>query len=341
MLSLVIPVYNEAKSLETLHQEIDQIAPATGHEVEVIFIDDGSQDGSWEVIQRLAAKDPRVRGIRFRRNFGKAAALNAGFGDARGELIMTLDADLQDDPREIPRFIEAMNGDVAVVSGWKKVRHDPWHKVIPSRIFNWMVSRTMGVKLHDHNCGMKCYRREVFAEVRLYGELHRFVPVLAAAKGFRVGELVIAHRARQFGHSKYGPRRFVKGFLDLLTVKFLTNFAHRPQHMLGSVGLASFLLGALGLTYLAAAWFVTRLGIPGLEPIFLGGRPMVLYLLAMLLFGGQLLSIGILGELITAYHEFRIPTYSVSDRTKPRQSDHPGVSAGSNLPPTDSSPSHP
>jgi dolichol-phosphate mannosyltransferase len=319
MLSLVIPVYNEAQGLEILHQEIGEVATVLPHEVEVIFVDDGSQDGSWEVIERLAAKDPRVRGIRFRRNFGKSAAMSAGFTDARGELIMTLDADLQDDPHEIPRFLDEMNGGLDVVSGWKRVRHDPWHKVIPSRVFNWMVSRMTGVKLHDHNCGMKCYRREVFGEVRLYGEMHRFVPVLAAAKGFRVGELAIAHRPRRFGHSKYGPRRIVKGFLDLLTVKFLTNFTHRPQHMLGSVGLASFLFGALGLTYLAASWFVSRWGIPGLEPIDLGNRPVVLYLLGLLLFGGQLLSIGILGELITAYHESRIATYSVRCRTNPKR----------------------
>ena len=159
-----------------------------GYDLEAIFVDDGSKDGSWEMIGRLAAADPRVRGIRFRRNFGKAAALNAGFAAARGELVMTLDADLQDDPHEIPRFLAEMEKDLDVVSGWKKVRHDPWHKVWPSRVFNWMVSAMTGVVLHDHNCGMKCYRREIFDEVRLYGELHRFVPVLAAGRGFRVGE---------------------------------------------------------------------------------------------------------------------------------------------------------
>jgi dolichol-phosphate mannosyltransferase len=298
-------------------------------------VDDGSTDGSWDVIERLAARDPRVRGIRFRRTFGKAAALSAGFADVRGDLIMTLDADLQDDPHEIPRFLERMAGDVDVVSGWKRVRHDPWHKVIPSRVFNWMVSRMTGVKLHDHNCGMKCYRREVFAEVRLYGELHRFVPVLAAARGFRVDEVEITHRPRRFGRSKYGMRRIVKGFLDLLTVKFLTNFTHRPQHMLGTVGLASFLIGALGLTYLAVCWFVSRWGIPGLEPIDLQNRPMVLYLLGLLLFGGQLLSIGILGELITAYHEYRIPTYSIRVRTHPKPVSGPGAPADLAGPGTD------
>ena len=314
MLSLVIPVYDEAQSLEALVHEIDEVAAANHYELEVIFVDDGSRDDSWGVIERLAAQDPRVRGIRFRRNFGKAAALSAGFSEARGDLVMTLDADLQDDPHEIPRFVEAMQGEVDVISGWKRVRHDPWHKVLPSRVFNWMVSRLTGVKLHDHNCGMKCYRREVFDEVRIYGELHRFVPVLAAARGFRVGELEVNHRARKFGRSKYGVRRIVKGFLDLLTVKFLTNFSHRPQHLLGTVALASFLIGALGLAYLAVCWFATR-WIPGLTPMDLHDRPVVIYLLGLLLFGGQLLSIGILGELVTAYHDDRIPTYSIRART--------------------------
>ena len=214
MLSIVIPVYNEAESLETLHRELIEVADAQGYELDIIFVDDGSTDQSWAIIQRLAARDARVRGLRFRRNFGKAAALSAGFSHARGDLVMTLDADLQDDPREIPRFLAAMQNNLDVVSGWKKVRHDPWHKVFPSRMFNAMVSKLTGVKLHDHNCGMKCYRREIFDEVQLYGELHRFVPVLAASRGFRVGEIEINHRPRQFGRSKYGIGRFVKGFLD-------------------------------------------------------------------------------------------------------------------------------
>ena len=212
MLSIVIPVYNEAESLAELHREIGEVAAANGYELDVIFVDDGSRDDSWKIIRRLAAEDSRVRGIRFRRNFGKAAALTAGFAAARGELVMTLDADLQDDPHEIPRFLAAMQNNLDVVSGWKQVRHDPWHKVLPSRVFNGMVSWLTGVQLHDHNCGMKCYRREVFGEVRLYGELHRFVPVLAAARGFRVGEIVIKHRARKFGQSKYGVRGSSRAF---------------------------------------------------------------------------------------------------------------------------------
>lgn len=314
MLSIVIPVYNEVESLDALLAEIDEVAREHKYDVDLIFVDDGSRDGSWEVIRRLAASDSRVRGIRFRRNFGKSAALSAGFRAARGELVMTLDADLQDDPHEIPRFLAAVDQDLDVISGWKKIRHDPWHKVMPSRVFNAMVSWLTGVHLHDHNCGMKCYRREVLGEVRLYGELHRFVPVLAHAKGFRVGELVIQHRARKFGYSKYGVRRFVKGFLDLLTVKFLTGFGQRPQHLLGAIGLFCFLLGGIGLTYLSAYWIVGQIW-PSPTHLPLHQRPAVLYSLGALLLGGQLMSIGFLAELIIAYQGRDADTYSISDRT--------------------------
>jgi len=321
MLSIVIPVYNEVESLETLHRELDEVASSEGYDLDITFVDDGSTDGSWEVIRRLAASDPRVRGVRFRRNFGKAAALSAGFSQARGELVMTLDADLQDDPREIPRFLAQMGNGFDVVSGWKKVRHDPWHKVGPSRVFNWMVSKLTGVKLHDHNCGMKCYRREIFEEVRLYGELHRFVPVLAAARGYRIGELVIQHRPRKFGRSKYGLARFVKGFLDLLTVRFLTGFGQRPQHVLGTLGLASFFLGLAGMTLLAVVWVVSRLGI-GIDPVHLRNHfPAVIYSTALLLLGVQLMSFGFLGELIIAYHDPDVKAYSIAERTEPHEND--------------------
>src|SRR5205823_808093 len=172
-------------------------------ELEILFVDDGSTDGSWDMIRDLAGKDERVHGIRFRRNFGKAAALAAGFRHVQGALVFTLDGDLQDDPQAIPLFLVAMEKGLDVVSGWKRVRHDPWHKVFPSRVFNFLVSWLTGVWLHDHNCGMKCYRAEIFREVRLYGELHRFIPVLAAARGYTVGEIEINHRPRRFGHSKY------------------------------------------------------------------------------------------------------------------------------------------
>ena len=314
MLSTVIPVYNEVESLETLHRELSAVARDNGYQLDILLVDDGSTDGSWQEIRRLAGEDPAVRGIRLRRNFGKAAALSAGFNAARGELVMTLDADLQDDPREIPRFLEAMSDRLDVVSGWKQVRYDPWHKVWPSRVFNWLVSRLTHVDLHDHNCGMKCYRREVFREVRLYGELHRFVPVLAAARGFRVGEISIGHRPRKFGTSKYGPRRFVKGFLDLLTVKFLTGFGQRPQHLLGTIGLGCFFLGFLGLAYLTGYWIVSQLR-PEWKLTPLHQRPAMLYSLGALLLGGQLMSIGFLAELITAFQGRDSDTYSIAEET--------------------------
>jgi dolichol-phosphate mannosyltransferase len=312
-LSAVIPVFCEADSLPKLHAELAEVARDQGHELEVIFVDDGSTDDSWRVIERLAGEDSRVRGIRFRRNFGKAAALSAGFVEARGEFVFTLDADLQDDPREIPRFLEAMASELDVVSGWKKVRHDPWHKVFPSRIFNWLVGWLTGVRLHDHNCGFKCYRREVLSEVRIYGELHRFIPVLAAARGFRVGEVVVAHRPREFGVSKYGVSRIVKGFLDLLTVYFLTGFTHRPQHLLGTLGMFSFALGFCGLAYLTGYWVADKI-FPKWNLEDLHNRPAVLYSVAALLLGAQFISMGFLAELFTAYYGQNAATYSVKAR---------------------------
>ena len=317
MLSIVIPVYNEEESLETLHQQIDEVGKSNGYDLDIVFVDDGSSDCSWNVIQSLADKDPRVQAIRFRRNFGKAAGLNAGFSVARGETVMTLDADLQDDPAEIPAFLEKMDEGFDVVSGWKKRRHDPWHKVGPSRVFNWMVSRLTGVELHDHNCGMKCYKREIFDEVTLYGELHRFVPVLAAARGYRVSERVVQHRARQFGHSKYGVTRIIKGFLDLLTVKFLTGFGQRPQHILGTIGLLSFLLGGFGMVYLAVYWLVGQIW-PDLGLMPLHQRPAVIYSVGLLLLGAQFMTVGFLGELVIAYNQKSERNYSIAETIEPK-----------------------
>lgn len=202
MISFVVPVHNEGESLATLHEELSQVVESKAlGDVEFLFIDDGSRDNTWDVILKLSGVDPRVHAIRFRRNFGKAAALTAGFEAARGEIVFTLDGDLQDDPAEVPRFLEKLDQGLDVVSGWKRRRYDPWHKVGPSRIFNAMVSSLTGCRLHDHNCGFKVYRHQVLAEVGIYGELHRFVPVLAHARGFRVGEIEVNHRPRQFGSS--------------------------------------------------------------------------------------------------------------------------------------------
>jgi dolichol-phosphate mannosyltransferase len=315
MIGIVIPVFNEVQSLEPLCAELDAVAREHQYDLDIVLVDDGSTDGSWKVIESLAARDRRIRGIRLRRNFGKAAALSAGFEATCGNPVITLDADLQDDPAEIPRFVEKLNGDLDVVSGWKEVRHDPWHKVWPSHVFNWMVGKLTGVRLHDHNCGMKCYRSEVLREIRIYGELHRFIPVLAHARGFRVGELSIHHRPRRFGHSKYGLIRFIKGFLDLLTVAFLTSFGQRPAHLLGAMGLLSFSVGALGMLYLTGYWVAARLSPEsGLLPLH--ERPAVLYCVAALLLGGQLLSMGLLAELMAAQRQQRdLPPYSIAQRT--------------------------
>jgi glycosyltransferase involved in cell wall biosynthesis len=313
MLSAVIPVLNEAESLVALHDELSAVAREHRYDLEIVFVDDGSTDNSWDCIERLAAADPRVRGIRFRRNFGKAAALAVGFDAARGPIVVTLDADLQDDPREIPRFLALLEQGLDCVSGWKQVRHDPWHKVGPSRVFNWLVGAITGVKLHDHNCGFKCYRREIFNEVRLYGELHRFVPVLAAARGWKVGEVVVQHRARRFGRSKYGVTRIVKGFLDLLTVYFLTGFEQRPQHLLGTLGIASFLVGFCGLAYLAGYWAVDKI-LPAWNLEDIRNRPLVIYSMGALLLGAQFISMGFLAELFTAYYGRTSTPYSIKAR---------------------------
>ncbi len=315
MISVVIPVYNEEGSLVALHRELDAVfASGALGPVEFLFVDDGSRDGSWALLADLARRDPRVRAIRFRRNFGKASALTAGFQAARGDRVFTLDADLQDDPAEIPRFLERLDQGLDVVSGWKKTRHDPWHKVYPSRVFNQMVSRLTGCVLHDHNCGFKVYRSEVLGEVGIYGELHRFVPALAHAKGFRVGEMEVHHRPRRHGHSKYGVARFFKGSLDLLTVVFLTRFRQRPLHIFGGSGLMILTLGLLGLLYLAGVW-TAGFWVSDYRPI--GNRPLLFYSIALLVVGVQLFSLGILAELVTAYGIRAVDTYSIAETIEP------------------------
>lgn len=298
MLSIVIPVFNEQESLEELLARIEQIASQNSYELDVLLVDDGSSDNSWSKIEELSQRFRWARGLRFRRNFGKAAALAAGFERAQGQQVITMDADLQDDPREIPNLLAQLEAGFDVVSGWKKVRHDPWHKVLPSRVFNSMISWLTGVQLHDHNCGLKAYRREVLNEVLLYGEMHRFIPVLAAARGFRVSEIVIEHHARKHGISKYGFERFIKGFLDLMTVYFLTGYGNRPQHLLGTTGMASFLAGGLGLFILSCMWVISRL--TDLADVHLHEKAVFYFCIVALLLGVQLVSMGFLAELITA-----------------------------------------
>ncbi|MCP4782205.1 MAG: glycosyltransferase family 2 protein [Fuerstiella sp.] len=313
MLSIIVPVMNEEGSLRQLWDEILAVAQTAVDRFEVIFIDDGSTDSSWQIISELSAQDSRISGIRFRRNFGKAAALTAAMRAADGDLILMMDADLQDDPAEIPEMLKLINEGNDVVNGWKKRRLDPWHKVYPSLVFNWLVSSLTGLKLHDHNCGLKMFRSDVAAEINIYGELHRFIPVLAFARGFRVTEMPVHHRSRQHGESKYGVRRFVRGLLDLLTVTFLISFGRRPQHALGAVGLFFFAVGALGLGYLSVIWVLMHV-VPLLPVQPIGGRPLLAYSIAAALLGGQAMSLGLLAELIVAYTGNTNDSYSVAER---------------------------
>lgn len=252
LVTFVIPVKDEQETVATLCAEIVEVAGREGLDYELIFVDDGSTDGSWAEIERLARADRRIRAVRLRRNFGKAAALSTGFAAAKGELIFTLDADLQDDPHEIPRFLRLIEGGNDFVSGWKRNRHDPWHKVYPSRVFNRMIGWLTGLHLHDNVCGFKCFRAEVAREVELYGEMHRFFAVRAFARGFKVAETEVNHRPRTHGRSKYGASRFLKGFLDLLTVWFTIRFGRRPMHLLGGTGVLVVVLG-LGIA-VASHW---------------------------------------------------------------------------------------
>ncbi|MGN6133593.1 MAG: glycosyltransferase family 2 protein [Aureliella sp.] len=321
VLSIVVPVFNEQASLSELVRRIAEVAMRHAYEVEILLVDDGSNDGSWPRIEELAAQpraagSPVVRGLKLRRNFGKAAALAAGFDQARGERLITMDADLQDDPDEIPALLAKLDEGFDVVTGWKQVRHDPWHKVGPSRIFNRLISWLTGVQLHDHNCGLKAYRREVLDEVKLYGEMHRFVPVLAAARGFRVTEIPVRHQPRIHGVSKYGFERFIKGLLDLFTVYFLTGFRNRPQHLLGSLGLAALAFGALGLSVLTILWAASRAS-EAWPDIHLHERAIFYYCIVALLLGVQLLSVGFIAELITAQNRPHTRPYSLAGSAPP------------------------
>jgi len=291
-ISLVIPVLNEEQSLKELHSQIREAIAGTGKRYEIIFIDDGSTDGSYRVLRDLKKMDHRhIKIVRFRRNYGKSAALSVGFEKATGSIVVTMDSDLQDDPSEIPAMIRKMNEGFDLVSGWKKVRRDPLSKRIPSRFFNFVTGLLTGIRIHDFNCGLKVYKREVVKTVKLYGELHRYVPVLAHWEGFIIGETVVRHRARKFGKTKFGITRFWRGFLDLLTVLFTTRYFRKPLHLFGFWGLFSTIAGLTVVGYLTVLWF---LGLTSLtnRPLFLGG-------IMMIIVGIQFISIGLLGEMIS------------------------------------------
>jgi glycosyltransferase involved in cell wall biosynthesis len=290
-LSVLVPVFNEVESLPTLHAEIGaacrSMDPLDGYEI--IFVDDGSNDGSSAVLDQLADSDPHVVVIHFRRNFGKSPALAAGFEHVRGQIVITMDADLQDDPAMIPQFVQRIRDGADLVSGWKQRRHDPIDKTLPSRVFNLMLSKTSGVKLRDFNCGFKAYRAECVHELRVYGGFHRFLPIFAHDRGFRVEELIVQHRARRFGHSKFGSRRFFEGLLDLPTVLLITRYRTKPLHFFGIPGALLSAAGMLVLSYLSVLWF---LGHP------VGTRPLLTLGVLLTITGFQVLCVGLVAEVI-------------------------------------------
>lgn len=289
--SIVIPLYNEEESLRELTQKIVDVMAGMRTSYEIIFVDDGSTDGSFQVLKELHAENRAVKVIRFRRNFGKSAALSVGFREARGKFVVTMDADLQDDPEEIPGLLQAMDDRYDLISGWKKKRHDPITKTIPSRFFNFVTRVMTGIPIHDFNCGLKAYRGEVVKELNVYGELHRYIPVLAHYAGYRVGEKVVQHHPRKYGHTKFGISRFFRGFLDLLTVLFTTRYIRRPLHLFGVWGMVSFLIGAAIDIYLSIEW--------ALGTTSLSNRPLFLVGFLFIIIGIQFVSIGLLGEMIT------------------------------------------
>lgn len=289
-ISIIVPLYNEQDNLEPLLDRIVETLSRMDRSYEVIFIDDGSSDGSFEVIQRLHDRHQGVRAVQFRKNHGKSAALAVGFQEARGEVIITMDADLQDDPEEIPNLISKLEEGYDLVSGWKYKRHDPITKTLPSKLFNRVTCLISGIRIHDINCGLKAYRREVTESIQVYGELHRYLPVLAHWKGFRIAEIKVRHHPRLHGRSKFGAGRFVKGFLDLVTVTFLTQFTRRPMHLFGVLGLILFLVGLIINLYLTWLW---------LHGIGIGHRPLLFLGILLVMVGVQFLLMGLIGEMIT------------------------------------------
>ncbi|MBW6460559.1 MAG: glycosyltransferase family 2 protein [Bacteroidales bacterium] len=298
-ISVVVPLLNEEDSLDELHQWIVRAISGEGLTYEIIFVDDGSNDTSWQVIEKICRNDSHVKGIRFRRNYGKSAALNSGFRAAGGEVVITMDADLQDSPDEIPGLYRMIHDEgFDLVSGWKKRRHDPVSKTIPSRFFNWVTRRTSSIKLHDFNCGLKAYRLDVVKSIEIYGEMHRYIPVIANYAGFtRIGEKVVEHQSRKFGVTKFGIDRFLKGYLDLLSITFVSKFGRRPMHLFGMIGTLMFFLGFLAAAWIGAQklYFLHH----GIRTILVVDSPYFYLSLTLMIIGSQLFLAGFLAEMIS------------------------------------------
>jgi len=292
-ISLVIPLYNEEESIVELHHQIKSVMDRLEKSYEIIFIDDGSTDKSAEIIEELHRQDEHVRLIQFRKNYGKSAGLAAGFKFASGTFVITMDADLQDDPKEIPNLLNKLQEGYDLVSGWKKVRHDPIGKRLASKVYNYFTSIFSGIRLHDFNCGLKAYRIDVVKSMRVYGELHRYLPVIAHRNGFRVTEIPVKHHARKYGKSKFGAARFARGAFDLMTITFLTRYKKRPLHLFGLLGFIFFTAGLLVSIWLTYERIVLNK--------YLSSRPMLFFGVLLIIVGVQFFSIGLLGEMITAY----------------------------------------
>lgn len=313
-ISVIIPLLNEEESLPELSQWIMRVMQENNYSYEVIFVDDGSRDASWNIICDLNKQNPALKGIKFRRNYGKSAALNEGFAIAQGDVVITMDADMQDSPDEIPGLYNMIATEgLDLVSGWKKRRHDPISKTIPSKFFNWTTSQITGIKLHDFNCGLKAYKRELVKSIEVYGEMHRYIPQIAKTAGFyKIGEKVVEHRARKYGKSKFGWERFMKGFLDLTSIMFVSKFGKKPMHLFGTMGFLSFFIGGV-----ITVWLI----IEKLLKMFSGEKyrqitdqPLFYIALVAIIVGVQLFVAGFLGELISRNSPDR-NNYQVDQRT--------------------------
>ena len=297
-LTVVVPAYNEAESLPELAEWIDRVCTGSSISYEVIIIDDGSSDGTWETVRRLSAANNNIKGVRFRRNYGKAAALQTGFGEASGEVVITMDADLQDSPDEIPELVRMIREEgFHIVSGWKKKRYDPFIKRTTSRLYNYTARKFSGIKLHDFNCGLKAYDGEVVKSIEVYGEMHRYIPMLAREAGFRnIGEKVVQHRARKYGVTKYGLDRFLKGYLDMLTISFITRFSKSPMHFFGALGTLMFITGFIMAAYLGIRKlvFVSH----NMRAPLVTDSPFFYIALAVMIIGSFLFLTGFLAELV-------------------------------------------